>query len=82
MAKPNNRYIQIIERVFLNHYREGSEEVPFERDEIVPIAETLGIKLPKNIGDIIYTFRYRASLPESIKKKAPEGKSWIIRPAG
>jgi hypothetical protein len=82
MSKRANRYVQIIERIFFNHYRKGNEEVPFERDEIVSIAESLKIKLPKNLGDIIYTFRYRASLPESIREKAPEGKWWIIRPAG
>ena len=82
MAKPTNRYIRIIESLFFNHYKEGVDEVPFEREEIISTAEALGIRLPKNLGDIIYTFRYRASLPESIKEKAPEGKQWIIRPAG
>ncbi|MBZ0168224.1 MAG: endonuclease [Kofleriaceae bacterium] len=42
----------------------------------------MGIGLPKNLGDIIYSFRYRTTLPESIRAKAPQGKEWIIRPAG
>lgn len=42
----------------------------------------MGIALPKNLGDIIYSFRYRIDLPESIVEKAPEGFEWIIRPAG
>jgi len=42
----------------------------------------LRIKLPKNLGDVIYTFRYRGSLPEVIRAKAPPGSEWIIVPAG
>jgi hypothetical protein len=42
----------------------------------------LAIKLPKNIGDVVYSFRYRAPLPDSVRVKAPAGKSWIIQPAG
>lgn len=42
----------------------------------------LKIKLPKNLGDVIYTFRYRKDLPESIREKAPQDMEWAIRPAG
>src|SRR5258708_6518256 len=77
-----NRYAQIIERIFLARYRTGSREVSFEREDIESVATELGIKLPKNLGDIIYSFRYRAMLPESVRSKAPKGKIWIIRPAG
>lgn len=31
---------------------------------------------------MIYSFRYRTPLPECVRAKAPEGKEWIIRPAG
>ena len=54
----------------------------FEREDIVTFASKLGIDLPKNLGDVIYTFRYRADLPSSILAEAPEGETWIIRPAG
>lgn len=77
-----NRYSKIIEHIFLSRYRSGAVEVPFEREDIVRIAKTLGIKLPKNLGDVVYSFRYRAPLPVSITTKAPKGKEWIIRPAG
>lgn len=77
-----NRYAQIIEKVFLSRYKPGAMEVPFERADIVRIARELNIKLPKNLGDVIYSFRYRTPLPESIRSKAPKGKEWIIRPAG
>ncbi len=77
-----NRYARIIERIFLSHHVEGVEEIFFERDEIVKSAGELGIRLPKNLGDIIYSFRYRTALPDSIRSTLPEGKAWVIRPAG
>lgn len=82
MAKQPNRYQQIIERIFDDHYQSGAEQVAFERDELVVVAQQLGITLPKNLGDLIYTFRYRATLPDSILGRAPKGKAWVIRPAG
>lgn len=77
-----NRYARIIESIFLKHHKPRVKSIPFEREEIVQTAKELGIDLPKNIGDLIYSFRYRTPLPESISAKAPKGKEWIIRPAG
>lgn len=77
-----NRYTRIIENIFLSNYKKGAIEVPFTREEIVGTAKELGIPLPKNLGDVIYSFRYRAKLPNSIKKKAPSGREWVIMPAG
>ncbi|HEX6779059.1 MAG TPA: hypothetical protein VF099_12705 [Ktedonobacterales bacterium] len=77
-----NRYQQIMERIFFAHYQEGAREVSFERDEMVRAAQELGIKLPKNLGDVLYSFRYRSVLPESIRAKAPAGEYWVIRPGG
>ncbi len=77
-----NRYSQIIERIFFSYYREGTKEAQFERTDLERVAAELSIKLPKNLGDVIYSFRYRATLPESVRAKAPEGSIWIIRPAG
>jgi len=82
MAEPANRYTQLIENIFSKRYRKGKTEIAFERTDIAQTAEELRIKLPKNLGDILYTFRYRAELPKSITDKAPEGYEWIIRPAG
>ena len=79
---PQNRYSQIIEQIFFTYYQEGAKEVQFERSDIEQVAQKLDIKLPKNLGDVIYSFRYRATLPEKIRAKAPPGEAWIIRPAG
>ncbi len=34
------------------------------------------------MGDLVYSFRYRAAFPESIQSTAGKGETWIIRPAG
>jgi hypothetical protein len=81
-VKTQNRYQQLIERIFLTYYREGLEEIVFKRSDLESAAQALNIELPKNLGDVIYSFRYRALLPASVLALAPPGKSWIIRPAG
>lgn len=82
MVKNQNRYEKLIETIFLKQYKAGLNEIAFEREELVSTATKLGIKLPKNLGDIIYSFRYRAMLPDAISKTAPDGFEWIIRPIG
>ncbi len=83
MAKKNqNRYSRIIEEIFLSLYEDGDQTVGFAREDLEQAAQKLQIKLPKNLGDIIYSFRYRAPFPETIQAKAPKGKEWVIRPAG
>ena len=77
-----NRYTRILEDIFERKFKPGKFEVVFTRDEIVDTAKRLGIDLPKNLGDLPYTFRYRSDIPDSIRKKAPAGKSWVIWPAG
>lgn len=76
------RYTQLIDHIFFSHYEEGAESVEFDREELVAAADELGIKLPKNLGDVIYSFRFRTNLPDSIRDTAPEDKEWLIRLAG
>lgn len=80
--KVPNRYTRILEAIFAKHYKKGTTEIEFERSEISEVAEQLGIILPKNLGDVLYSFRYRTLLPKSITSKTPKGYEWIIRPAG
>lgn len=82
MATSKNRYSRIIEAIFNKYYQKGATEISFKRPDITRAAEELEIRLPKNLGDVLHSFRYRADLPNSIVKKAPEGYEWIIRPAG
>ncbi|MBI3852902.1 MAG: endonuclease [Verrucomicrobia bacterium] len=81
-AKKINRYSAIIEKIFFSKYEKGMREVPFERHEMERFATKLKVTLPKNLGDLVYTFRYRALLPKSITSLAGEKEIWIIRPAG
>lgn len=80
--KEKNRYDAIIEKIFDSHYSPKKDAFDFTREEFEETASNLGIKLPKNIGDVIYSFRYRKNLPESIVKTAPAGREWIIWGAG
>jgi hypothetical protein len=82
MAETKNRYSQIIEAVFSKYFRKGAKEIPFERADIVRAAEKLRIRLPKNVGDVLYSFRYRTPLPDSITGRASKGLEWVILPAG
>ena len=77
-----NRYTRIVTQIFESRFKPGATEVPFTRDDIVDTARELAVKLPKNLGDVLYSFRFRTELPASITVKAPAGKVWIIRPAG
>lgn len=85
MKKSNadtNRYVALIESVFNDHYQTGMQEFVFKREELISTATTLGINLPKNIGDIVYSFRYRVPLPDSIVARADPDMAWIIKGAG
>ncbi|MCB0927074.1 MAG: hypothetical protein KDB70_03945, partial [Mycobacterium sp.] len=73
-AAAQQNYGPIIEHIFAKHHTEGALEVPFHRDEIVTSAQELGLKRPSNLGDVLYSFRYRRKLPESVTAKAPPGR--------
>jgi len=77
-----NRYASIILHLFKRGHSKGATEILFTRDQIFQAARRLKIALPKNLGDIIYSFRYRVAFPEYIQKKAPSGRRWIIQPKG
>jgi len=77
-----NIYCSIIEAVFLAKFKTGTREVDFEREDIVRYGDKLKVPLPKNLGDLVYSFRYRSALPDRIRRTAKEGESWIIRAVG
>jgi hypothetical protein len=64
--KSQNRYSAIIEHIFKSRFKSGATELEFKREEMVSVAHHLKINLPKNLGDLVYSFRYRSELPESI----------------
>ncbi|MBX4985473.1 endonuclease [Rhizobium lentis] len=81
-APKGSAYIDIIEKIFLDRYREGETQLDFERSDIEAAAKHLEVALPKNLGDVIYSLRYRRLLPESVLSTQPKGMEWIIEGAG
>ena len=77
-----NAYSRIIEAIFAEKFRPGMQQVDFERSDIEKFSALLRIPLPKNLGDVVYSFRYRQNLPAVISRVAPRGKSWVIQPVG
>jgi len=82
IEKPLNRYQALVATIFIDGYKKGRKAVPFDRDQLVSTAEKLGIKLPKNLGDILYSFRYRNPLPDAVLATQPKGSEWIIEGVG
>jgi hypothetical protein len=78
----DNRYSQIIARIFHGRYEAGGSEVMFDRQEIADVAQQLGMERPKNLGDIVYSFTFRTKLPPSVRATAPSGREWVIRKSG
>lgn len=75
-------YKRIIEKLFFMHYKSGAKSVDFTRGEIVSVAKQLRIDVPKNLGDLLYSFRHRSDLPNTIVATCEEGAEWIIRSTG
>lgn len=75
-------YNSVITGIFNRYYKEGLDNFEFRRDALPEIAAQLGIKPPKNLGDILYSFRYRRPLPKAITDTAPQGMEWIIESKG
>jgi hypothetical protein len=77
-----NRYGALISKIFSDGYKSGVLAFEFERGALEAGAEALGIKLPKNLGDVIYSMRFRTALPDDVLATQPDGKEWIIEGAG
>lgn len=75
-------YSAIVAHLFFSGYKPGVREIPFSRDEIISASNRLNVPLPKNIGDVMYSYRYRKPLPPDVVKTQPEGFEWIIQGAG
>ncbi|MEM5371013.1 hypothetical protein V4C53_33940 [Paraburkholderia azotifigens] len=81
-AIPQNRYRALIEKIFFDHYKNGATSIDFKRDDLKGAAIALGIVLPENLGDVIYSIRFRVPMPTSVLKTQPEGYEWLIELAG
>jgi hypothetical protein len=81
-ASKSNLYGAVIEWLFFEKYSPGIEYIEFERAEIQRAAEKLGIASAKNLGDLVYSFKYRRDLPDAIRETAPQGREWRVTTAG
>jgi hypothetical protein len=75
-------YDDIIKYVFHKNHKEGDIKVSFTREEFVEACTELGISRAKNLGDVLYTYRFRKILPETITLTAPYGVEWVILGSG
>ena len=81
-ARTQSRYHQLIEKIFFDGYVKGSTEIPFERTALKDAAKALGIELPDNLGDVIYSIRFRTPMPDKVLATQPKGREWIIELVG
>lgn len=81
---PNDtRYVQIMRKLFEEKWEKDSEGFEWEREDLSRIADDLRIKVPKNLGDNIYSIRHgREDLPDEICALAPPERAWLLLPNG
>lgn len=77
-----NAYQRIVAKLFVDRYKAGMTRVPFDRADLERTAKAIRVAVPKNLGDILYTVRYRGGMPLEVVRTAPAGLHWIIRGAG
>ena len=82
MSKSTNRYHALIEKIFFDRYSNGVTEIPWERSDLEKAAQSLNLELPKNLGDVVYSIRYRTPMPDKVLATQPEGNEWVIRGQG
>jgi hypothetical protein len=82
IEKKLNRYKAVIEKIFFDRHSKGAKQVQFERNDIVDAARQLKLQLPKNLGDVVYSIRYRMTMPARILATQPKGMEWIIEGIG
>lgn len=81
-AKTQSRYHQLIEKIFFDSYKKGATEIAFERKALKDAAKALGIALPDNLGDVIYSIRFRTPMPAKVLATQTQGREWIIELVG
>jgi hypothetical protein len=76
-------YKLILTYLFFAHYDPKTKTTtPFHREEIVGAAAELGVDLPKNKGDVVYSQRFRADMPNKIAAVTPKGHEWRLESVG
>ena len=78
----SNRYSALIEKIFFDSYKKGKTALDFERPDLKRAATSLKIELPENLGDVLYSMRFRVPMPASVLATQPVGYEWVIELAG
>lgn len=89
-AKKAGVYHQIISAIFERNRKNNATRFEFTRTDLLSTAKQFGIvevegdekTIAKNLGDIVYTYRFRKDFPAAILQAAPKGKMWIITGRG
>jgi len=68
--------------MFNNHYQEGIDHFELTREAISQVCENLNLNPPKNLGDVLYSYRFRRPLPQEILDTEPSGLEWIVESVG
>lgn len=82
VASKYDKIDKIINDIFFTYYSSGLRAFDFVREDIERSAEKLGIKLPKNIGDVIYSYRFRKAFPKEILETCSGEEQWTIEGIG
>lgn len=80
--KGMNRYQALIDKIFFDQFRPGMDRFSFRRVALKRAADDLGMVLPDNLGDVIYSFRFRAPFSARLLATQPAGMAWRIELAG
>lgn len=75
-------YDKVIEELFFRHHEEGLAEFVFDRGEFEEVVVALGLRAPKNLGDVLYSYRFRKPLPSKVRATASGDREWVIELAG
>ena len=76
-ADPGNRYDRLLASIFKQKWKPSLIDVPFTKDEVIDVANKLGLRI-KNLADVIYTYRSRRPMPSAILRTG----NWVIAARG
>lgn len=77
-----SRYHQLIEKIFFDRYTRNATKINWARSDLKAAATELGVVLPDNLGDVIYSMRFRTPMPSRVLETQPQGQEWIIELVG
>src|SRR5262245_54093732 len=77
-VKKDSIYASTLCAIFTDRYQSGRQEIAFTREDVMRRSEGR----IKNIGDLVYSFRYRSKMPRQIAETVKEPEGWIIVPRG